>query len=298
MKYRRNSKNSGDFSPWLLIVSVGLTFFSASGIAQQHDVIIEGQSIQLNTISIKCEVGEIENVSTKRLLNCDSAELVKIPSRKGHPKAVKFTITPYDDEISDGVRAELRDMHVAKNGDVVWYRFSSLLPKDFPIDADHRLVLSQWHEKTQEGVDSLRPPLSHRLWNGRFVITLWNNERVTAQGVNGDGRILYETDSFSLGEFHEFIYKVRWSGDDDGEVLAWKRECPILDNGCSQGSGWRNIIRYTGSTGYRDDEVKGYYFKLGLYTVTPFDVTFNAFHMNYRTASTSVGIDATDAIFQ
>ncbi|MFT7459970.1 MAG: hypothetical protein ACI909_002658 [Planctomycetota bacterium] len=275
---------------FVVILNIGTFQYAEEVYAMEQEILIEGQTITYNKSSVKCDIGEIDGVSTRRLLNCDSAELIEVRTADNEARVSKFTITPFDSQISDGVRAELRDMHVAQNGDETWYRFSTLLPKSFPVQSEHRLVLAQWHEKVREGVGSLRPPLSHRLWNGRFVITLWNNHRVAEQGLDGDGQILFEQEAFKLGVFHEFIYKVKWSGDDDGEVIGWKRECATRDVHCNDASPWRSVINYKGSTGYKNEEVKGYYFKFGLYTVREFDVTFTAFQKNYRSAATLGGV--------
>jgi hypothetical protein len=263
--------------------------------AQENEILIDSQPVSLNKQSVKCDIDEIENVSKRRLVHCDSAKLVELSYQDKKTSAFKFTIKPYDDEISGGVRAELRDMLEVQNNDVVWYRFSTLLPDDFPITSRHRLVLAQWHERTRENVESLRPPLAHRLWDGQFVITLWNQERIDAQGPEGDGQILFEDTNIERGIFYEFVYKITWSADDDGEILGWRRKCPILDSTCS-GSDWREIVQHSGATGYSDEKVKSYYFKLGLYTVSHFDETFTAFHRDYMAGFTAadIGINEND----
>lgn len=280
-----------------LLPSIALVcgFVIEPATALDNEIIIDSQPVSMTKQSIKCDVDEIENISTRRLVHCDSAKLVELRYKDISKSAVKFTIAPFDDEISKGVRAELRDMYEAKNGEVVWYRFSTLLEKDFPMASTHRLVLAQWHERTQDGVGSLRPPLSHRLWNGQFVITLWNQDRIDAQGPTGDGEVLFEQSDFELGVFHEFVYKLRWSASEDGEITGWTRKCPVLETTCP-GENWQQIVKHKGSTGYDNEKVKSYYFKLGLYTVTEFDVPFTAYHRDYRIGANAedIGIADTD----
>lgn len=272
----------------------------ANGFAQQN-VIIEGVPVTITEQSIKCDIDPADipkDISTKRLVDCNSAELVEVDLPDENISAIKFTISPDDKKISSGVRAELRDMHVAKNGDETWYRFSTLLPSDFPVDAKHRLVTAQWHERMREGHDSLRPPLSHRLWDGRFVITLWNGARIKELGTKkGDGEIIYSLPELEREVFHEYAYKIVWSPEADGEIIGWKRQCRPLDAACTKGV-WKEIIRYSGSTGYSDEEVDGYYFKIGLYTVTEFDVPFTAYHKGYGSGASAEAIGLTDPIFQ
>ena len=284
-------------------VGLALCFGVSAGASaeQMEEIVINGKSVTVEEYSIKCDLDPNDipkDISTKRLANCDSAELIVVDYEGKQIPAVRFVIKPDDKKISSGVRAELRDLHVSKNGDEIWYRFATLLPEDFPVDAKHRLVLAQWHERMQEGHDSLRPPISHRLWDGRFVVTLWNKQRVAEIGKKGDGEILYDLPSLKHGVFHDYVYKVVWSPESDGEITAWHRECPPLElESCPDGV-WKEVITYKGSTGYDDVHVSGYYFKLGLYTVTDFDVPFTAFHSGYKSGASAADIGAKDTIFQ
>ena len=286
------------FSLNCLVAGASLLFVVSHGHAHEKEIVIGGQTVTLTESSVKCDLGEMENYSKRRLVNCNSAQLVEFNYDDGQARAIKFTIEPFDEQISSGVRAELRDMHESVNGEEIWYRFATLLPRDFPIDSPHRLVLAQWHERMQEGMDSLRPPISQRLWNGRFVITLWNNERVAKQGVMGDGQILYDIPEFKRGVFHDFIYKVIWSPGAEGRIVTWTRECLVLAANCAGGSDWREIIRYSGSTGYANHEIKSYYFKMGIYTVSEFDVPFTVYHQGYVTGANVAELGLTDKIFQ
>lgn len=286
-----------------LSIAFGLGFavFGVSApidaIAAETEVIIDGTAFATSEKSVKCEIGEIKNVSKKRLVDCHSATLVEVSHEAGKSRAVRFTISPFDEKISDGTRAELRDMHEAVNGDVTWYRFGTLLPRDFAIDADHRLVLSQWHERVREGGDSLRPPLSHRLWNGRFVVTLWNKDRIARLGLEGDGQVLFDLPQLERGVFHDFVYKIGWSPHDDGAITGWMRTCPALSADCADGT-WQQIIDYKGSTGYESSKIKSYYFKLGLYTVTDFEVPFTAYHRDYRVGASATDVGVSEAAFR
>ena len=280
---------------------VAYALIGGTAAAAQQEVVVEGVPVTITEQSIKCDIDPADipkDISTKRLVDCNSAEVVEIDLPDENISAIKFTISPDDKKISSGVRAELRDMHVAKNGDETWYRFSTLLPSDFPVEAKHRLVTAQWHERMREGHDSLRPPLSHRLWDGRFVVTLWNDARIKELGTKkGDGEIVYSLPELEREIFHEYAYKIVWSPEVDGELVGWKRQCRPLDVACTEGV-WEEIIRYSGSTGYSDEEVDGYYFKIGLYTVTDFDVPFTAYHKGYGSGSSAEAIGLTDPIFQ
>lgn len=244
--------------------------------------------------SIKCDIGAIPNISKKRLADCDSATWFKQADEAVTDSVVLFHIDPEDKKISNGNRAELRDMYEAVNGEEIWYRISTKLPSDFPIDEQHRLVLSQWHERTPEGAPSLRPPLSHRLWNGRFVVTLWNQDRIDRLGIEGDGEILFELPEIELGVYYDFIYKTVWSPDKTGQIIGWMRKCSQASDTCEDNP-WREIIRNEGPNGYPG--VLGYYFKYGLYTVSEFDTAFMAYHKDYQAGADARSIGATDPVF-
>jgi len=269
--------------------------------AEQDEIVIQGVPVTVTEESIKCDIDPAsvpKDISTKRLVDCNSAELIEISLPGEEIRAIRFTISPDDKKISSGTRAELRDMHVAKNGDETWYRFSTLLPEDFPIEAKHRLVMAQWHERVNEGQESLRPPLSHRLWDGRFVVTLWSGERIKELGSKkGDGEIIHSQPELERGVFHEYAYKIVWSPEDDGQVIGWRRQCAPIDVACTGGT-WEEFIRYSGATGYTDEKVDGYYFKLGLYTVTSFDVPFTAYHQGFASGASADDIGLADPIFR
>lgn len=267
----------------------------ASGI---DELLIDGRPLKVRQTSLKCDLESLPGVSTKRLSNCNSAKLVEFEYNNTKKRVVRFHIDPFDDKISEGVRAELRDMHEAVNGEETWYRFATLIPQEFPLDARHRLVLAQWHEHIRNDGQHLRPPISHRLWDGRFVVTLWNNRRIERLGPDGDGEILFEIPRIEQSVFYDFVYKVKWSGSDDGEIVAWMRNCPLLNVNCEDGTPWQEVIHYQGSTGYGSDVIAGYYFKLGLYTVSEFDVPFTAYHKNYRRGGTAQAVGATGANFK
>jgi len=57
-------------------------------------------------------------------------------------------------------------------------------------------------------------------------------------------------------------------------------------------------VRYSGSTGYDNEQIKSYNFKLGLYTVTDFEVPFSAYHKGYRIGHTAAEIGAAADIFR
>lgn len=275
----------------------GILMVTASGWSAANAEKIESSTKkdQLRELSVKCDLPAIPEISTKRLSGCGSATLLQDGDEDLRRSTVLFRINPTDAKISDGNRAELRHLHEAVNGEEIWYRISTKLPVGFPIENKHRLVLSQWHERTNEGERSLRPPLSHRLWDGRFVVTLWNQDRIDRLGIEGDGEILFEIPKFEIGVYYDFVYKFVWSPGKDGQIVGWMRKCETEQATC-ENAPWEKIIQYQGPNGY--DDIVGYYFKYGLYTVSEFDTTFTAYHRDYRAGPSAQEIGLTDPEFQ
>jgi hypothetical protein len=132
-----------------------------------------------------------------------------------------------------------------------WYRFSLLLPKDFPIE-DNRLILTQWHgaDKKYLGEVSRSPTLAFRYSGGRFFITMRHSaNRIIRDASRVPSETFFETDQFPLGEWHDFLVNAKWSYRDDGYINVW----------------WegRQVVSYAGPVGYNDDF--GPYFKFGVY---------------------------------
>ena len=87
-----------------------------------------------------------------------------------------------------------------------WYRFSLLLPANFPIE-DNRLVLAQWHgaDKWWLGEPNRSPVLAFRFINGEFSIKLMHSsERVVKDVDNVSAEKLFKTKSFPLGTLARF----------------------------------------------------------------------------------------------
>ena len=228
-------------------------------------------------------------------MDCDSATYITIP-KKTELSVIRFEIRPENPEINQGRRAELRDMLDAVAGEEVWYRFSTLVPRDFPKGAP-QVVVAQWHEQLAQGEPSRRPPLAHRLVDGVFIVTLWNEETYDRSDGKGHGIILFQDPGYAFGSVYEYVYRIVWSPVGQGNVTGWRREqaCSFADTACKPGH-WHRFISYRGPIGY--EVAKGYYFKFGIYTVRPFESPLIVYHRAYQRGPNPYAVRATEKIFR
>jgi len=259
-------------------------------------LVVQGVPVEANEESVKCDIKKIPGVSLRRLADCDSARVITFPNANDI-SVIRFEIAPDAPEINQGRRAELRDMFDAANGQEVWYRFSTLVPRDFPSASPYRVVLAQWHEQMPLGAPHRRPPLAHRLIDGVFTVTLWNDPVYEASQGRGDGIVLFQDPDYALGAFYDYVYRIVWSPEQNGSVIGWRREktCAFLDAGCKSGP-WARFIRYEGPIGYRVAE--GYYFKFGVYTVHPLSAKMTVYHRAYLRGLTGAAVGATKTFFR
>jgi hypothetical protein len=171
--------------------------------------------------------------------------------------AARFELRP-GDYVSEGHRAELRDLYHAVPGSEVWYAFSTMVPEEHPAGEGNICVLCQWHDQAPAGLACLKPPLAHRLRGRRFYVTL---------GADGHAqREIASIDPLPLGVWHRFVYHVRWSPGPDGFVRGWLGGVPLVD--------------HEGPVGYAVD--LGPYFKMGVYCARDVTTPHVAWHAEYR----------------
>lgn len=111
-------------------------------------------------------------------------------------------------------RAELDSGKLSVLGKEVWYGFSFLLPKGFPI-VDNRLVMGQWKKSKLPG----SPMIAQRFRKGEFFITIRNEHGLERFDV---GRLEMEV-------WYDMIYSIRFTTESDGHVRVWMNGKRILD---------------------------------------------------------------------
>jgi hypothetical protein len=144
------------------------------------------------------------------------------------------------------------------------------VPEDFPED-DNSFVLIQWHDQKVpwNNPKGHSPPLALRYHRGRLKLTLRHAFAGQRDGETGREIILYEDSKFKKGEWHDFIYQIRWSAHPALEANVENQsnsQWPGPRNPSGIVRAWRHnelIVDYEGPIGYFDDI--GPYVKFGIY---------------------------------
>lgn len=124
----------------------------------------------------------------------------------------------------------------------VWYRFSILVPKDFPI-VDNRLVISQVKQTAL-----LRNPFqiyAQRFKNGKHYITIYDMMK-----KDKEERTELNLPELTKEEWHDFVFQIRYSHTQNGFINMW------MDG--------EKVISFTGPTASKKGRNQ-FYHKMGMY---------------------------------
>jgi hypothetical protein len=195
--------------------------------------------------------------------------------RKNGEDSLRFELRK-GEQWNTSFRSEVNTTEHPPMNSVRWYAFSLYLPVDFPIE-DNRLVLAQWHgaDKKERGEVARSPSMAFRYRAGRFYVTdRHTSERIVKDSDTVPETILFQTNSFPLGQWNDFVVQAKWSYQDDGFVNVWWNGKPI--------------VQYCGPVGYNDD--LGPYFKFGIYRDDT-DKTYVAYYnqVKFGTNAEAVG---------
>jgi len=221
-----------------------------------------------------------EDLSTKRLTAPYSGNITTDFARKGNA-SFRFELRN-GDFVSDGNKAELRDMFSAAMGKEIWYGLSILIPEDFAIEKNNSCVMAQWHDNPDSAYGEVPryPPLAFRYrGHGRFDVTVsYDPEKKRVQKENDAAKIkICKIPNFPRGVWHDFVVQVKWSHSTDGFLRVWNNRNLIAD--------------YTGPIGYNDES--GPYFKFGIYCSNspPVSKPLIMYHDEYSRGESFEGVD-------
>ena len=223
-------------------------------------------------VRLDFEGGDFAGWSVRRLAKDYSAAIQGEIVRTG-TRACRFEIRP-GDRVSQGYRAELRDWYNAPFEEDTWYGFSTYLPMDFAPPKGLGVVLAQWHDQAELGDPSGKPPLAIRYLDGALRFTGAFSE-VASQ--DPDKRyVFHKIPDIAHEVWLDFVFRVYWSRNGDSSIDAFL--------------GGQKIFGFEGPLGYRN-EVKGPYFKLGVYASGEISSPLVAYHDNYSRADSFEAVD-------
>ena len=159
---------------------------------------------------------------------------------RGGKTCVAITIREGDVEQDggDGAKTERDELDSGAYplvGSDVWYGFSVLLPRDFPV-VDNRLVIAQWKQKDVAG-----PLVAQRFRAGRHYLTVRTGEGQDTQ---------FELPPLAFEKWNDMVYHVRYSEQKNGLVEVWMNGTRVVS--------WEGVTAFPGGR-------NAFYSKIGLY---------------------------------
>lgn len=249
---------------------------AASGrtLAEHLDIVssLETDPKGADAVTLDFESGDLSGWSVRRLVKGYSAQVQGDVVRIG-TKACRFEVRP-GDQVSQGLRAELRDWYNAPFGIDIWYGFSTLVPGDFRPPTGVGVVLAQWHDQAEIGDPSGKPPLAIRYRDGALHFT-----GAFSEVASHDPERRYDfhvIESIQHDNWLDFVFRIRWSKEKESQIEAFIDGQPLF--------------QFAGPLGYRN-QVKGPYFKFGVYASGDIDRPLVAYHDNYSRARSFEAVD-------
>ena len=136
------------------------------------------------------------------------------------------------------------------------------------------VVLAQWHDQAELGDPAGKPPLAIRYMDGALRFTGAFSE-VASQ--DPDRRYVFrEIPEIARETWLDFAFGIHWSRKGDSSIDAFL--------------GGERIFRFDGPLGYRN-EIKGPYFKLGVYASGEITTPLVVYHDNDSRADSFAAVD-------
>lgn len=223
-------------------------------------------ALAANAISLQrildFESANFDGWSLKRLPVREHAVIITDPVRAGK-YAAAVSLAPGVTYKGDW-KSELSDQPIHEFDQEIWYRVSHYIPQDFEPQSDNSCVLAQWHNSAVLGFS---PLLAHRYQNGVMKVTIaYGTADIPLSYDDVVNKTWFEF-PFAKNQWHDFVYRTRWSRGGLGLIQAWH-------NG-------KFIATYEGPTGYKNDE-GGPYFKAGVYCENSPDKILTVYLDEYR----------------
>jgi peptide/nickel transport system ATP-binding protein len=258
------------------MVGADVQRIAASGrTPEEHEDIaraLESDPRGSDSVLLDFETGDFSGWSVRRLAKNYSAVVQSEIVRTG-ANACRFEVRP-GDRVSQGLRAELRDWYNAPFEADTWYGFSTYLPKGFSPPRGVGVVLAQWHDQAELGDPAGKPPLAMRYLDGTLRFT---GAFAEVASQDPDRRyVFHEIADIAHGAWMDFVFRIHWSRRGDSSIEAFLRG--------------ERLFRFDGPLGYRN-QIKGPYFKFGVYASGEIDGPLIAYHDNYSRSGSFEAVD-------
>jgi hypothetical protein len=236
----------------VLACAAPLGLFVAYGTAHRLYNAGHGNDLELVADFETGDLSQLEEQGTLQVCCPDSIAVVDAPARAGQ-HAVRFRLRREDPKVKGGVRSEFR-MKAAEMGSEYWYSMSIFLEPDWQVGAAP-VTIAQWHAVPDKllAESGRPPPLRLAAQDGRwFVASIWDPKRISktpfTEQTSADGHLEW-IGPLETGRWTDWVFRVRWSYEDDGLLEVWKdREA---------------VYRQEGPNAYNDALAP--YLKVGLY---------------------------------
>ena len=184
---------------------------------------------------------------------CDHSSAFVADNAREGKRALRIALRAEDPRMAGSKRAELR-LKAVPLGDERWYAFSIFVPEHWK-ETSEPVTVAQWHAVDDKlfGEGGRAPPLRLVLKDGTWNVTShWDSRFLSGipfrTASPKDGALMW-SGSLRRGAWTDWVFRVRWSYENDGLLEAWK-------DGVS-------IARREGPNTYND--WMGPFFKVGIY---------------------------------
>ena len=188
-----------------------------------------------------------------------SAQITPTPQaeERTSSNSVKFTLKESDWDLTN--RSEIGLESVPADSEYI-YSFSTFLPESYVADPAPEII-TQWHAKPDfqlgETWSAAGPVLSLNVVDGKWVIdSRWDSREIMRtkeqrreKKAVPEGSTSTELDNYQTGEWTDWVFRVKWSLEDEGAIEVWQDGELVFDQ--------------TGPNRYND--LLGPYFRMGIY---------------------------------
>jgi hypothetical protein len=219
-----------------------------------------GPPATASTLRIDYENGTKSSGAALGLNECcqHSIRVSSLPRTGSH--SIQSNLKYGDPMVAGGTRAEshtldMKDSHF-RSGDTVYYGFSIYILSTWQSDSRED-ILFQWKpwrdacesDKAPSAFLSVQPSGKWRL-----RVNSDNNRCSTTASIQ---KRSFDLADVKPGQWHDFVFKFRWSHGVDGSIEAWHQT--------HKNPGWGKVLSAPGPNTFRDDATTQGYLKWGIY---------------------------------